>query len=127
MLEKCKEDVNKVKGAGFTAGANNPFGPEALMKAMQDPECAEYFKDPNFMQMINMCMQNPQMFMMSMQQDPRIGKVFQKMTGLDMQMFGGGAGGGMAGGPMGGVRPGGPGGPGGAAPDGQEDEFEKAR
>ena len=46
------------------------------------------------------------------------------MTGLDMQMFGGGAGGGMAGGPMGGVRPGGPGG---AAPDGQEDEFEKAR
>jgi len=37
------------------------------MKAMQNPKIAKYFQeDPNFMTTINMCMQNPQMFMMMM-------------------------------------------------------------
>ena len=47
------------------------------------------------------------MFMMMMQQDPRLGDVFSAMTGLDMQMFGGA--GGAAGGPGAGGPAGGPG------------------
>jgi len=56
MLDKAKADKQKIDGAGFSAGQKSPFGPEALFKCMQDPECAEYFKDPSFMQTINMCM-----------------------------------------------------------------------
>ena len=37
------------------------------------------------------------MFMTMMQHDPRLGDVFSAMTGLDMQMFGGGPGGGSTG------------------------------
>ena len=101
-------------GGGPMGGAN-PFGPEALMKAMQNPKIAKHFEDPSFMTKINMCMQNPQMFIMMMQQDPRIGEVFQEMTGMNMQMFGGGGAGGPRG-PMGGA----------GAPPGQEAEFEAA-
>ena len=55
-------------------------------------------------------MQNPQMMIMMMQSDPRIGELFQAMTGLNMQSFGGaggagGPGGPMGGGPMGGAGP----------------------
>ena len=70
MLEAAKKERDKVKSHGFTAGGGgdfNPFGPEALMKVMANPKFKEYFKDPNFSNMINMCMQNPQMFMMMMQ------------------------------------------------------------
>jgi len=57
MLDKAKADKDKIDGAGFSAGKQNPFGPEALMKAMQDPKVAKHFQDdPNFMNTINMCM-----------------------------------------------------------------------
>ena len=60
MLEAAKKERDKVKSHGFTAGGGgdfNPFGPEALMKAMQDPKVAKHFQDdPNFMNTINMCM-----------------------------------------------------------------------
>ena len=103
---QCKQMLDKAKAEQSSAGAGpglggpggNPFGPEGLMKAMQNPKVAEHFKnDPNFMSTVNMCMQNPQMFMTMMQHDPRLGDVFSAMTGLDMQMFGGGPGGGGTG------------------------------
>lgn len=63
-------------------------------------------------------MQNPQMMIMMMQSDPRIGEVFQEMTGMNMQMFGGGGAGGPGGmGGMGGM---------GGGPPGQDDEMAAA-
>ena len=64
---QCKQMLDKAKAEKGSAGAGagpfgggpggNPFGPEALMKAMQNPKVAEHFKnDPSFMTTVNMCM-----------------------------------------------------------------------
>lgn len=80
MLAKCKQEKENPPqdgGAGM-------FGPEGMAKLAADPEIAGYMQDPKFMQTLMMCQQNPTMLLQMMQMDPRLMKVFQVLTGLDM-------------------------------------------
>jgi len=58
MLDKAREskETKAAGGAGPGGMPNNPFGPEGLMKAMQNPKIAGYMQDPQFAQTVNMCM-----------------------------------------------------------------------
>merc|ERR1712166_190873 len=49
---------------------------------------AAYMQDPQFMQMLQMCQQNPQMINMLMQSDPRIMKCLSVVMGVDLQQQG---------------------------------------
>ena len=40
-------------------GGQNPFSKEALEKLKTNPKLANYFTDPQFANMYEMCMQNP--------------------------------------------------------------------
>jgi len=97
-LAKCQQASQGGGGLGGMFG-----GPEAMQKLMSNPKIAEYFKDPQFSMMFQMCQQNPQMLMQLMQTDPRYMEVFQVLTGLDLSQM---------------QQPGGPGGAPGGAPFG---------
>merc|ERR1711865_169859 len=49
---------------------------------------AAYMQDPQFMQMLQMCQQNPQMINMLMQSDPRNMKCLSVVMGVDLQQQG---------------------------------------
>merc|ERR1712166_1342336 len=64
------------------------MSPEGQAKLASDPETAAYMQDPQFMQMLQMCQQNPQMINMLMQSDPRIMKCLSVVMGVDLQQQG---------------------------------------
>ena len=102
--------LNKIREAEASV---NPFSslftPENMMKLQNHPKIREYMAQPDFMQMLSMMGQNPQMMQMFMQ-DPRMQEVMGVLLGIDMSQMGGMAGAGMpgTGGPPGGSPFGGP-------------------
>jgi len=67
----------------------NPFAsmlqnPANIQKLMNNPKTAGHMKDPQFMQMFQMCMQNPQMMTSMMQSDPRFMDVLGVLLGINM-------------------------------------------
>ena len=52
------------------------------------PKFAGYFMDPQFKNMFDMCMQNPQMLMQMIQMDPRFMEVFTELTGINLNDIG---------------------------------------
>ena len=75
-------------GMGGAGKEDGPFGKAALEKLKTNPKFAAYFADPQFKNMFDMCMQNPQMLMQVMQTDPRFMDVFSELTGLDLRSMG---------------------------------------
>ena len=69
-------------------GANNPFSKEKLEALKTNPKIAPYFQDPQFKNMFEMCMQNPQMLMQVIQMDPRFMHVFEELTGINLNQMG---------------------------------------
>ncbi len=70
-------------GAGM-GGGDGPFSAEALTKLKTNPKIAMHLMDPQFKNMYDMCIANPQMLMQVMQMDPRFMDVFKELTGLDL-------------------------------------------
>lgn len=64
----------------FGQGQNPQFNQQylnALMKLISNPETKDYINDPNFMQQVQMCMQNPAAIPILMQQNPKLKKAFE--------------------------------------------------
>jgi stress-induced-phosphoprotein 1 len=85
-----KEGLNqaKLKLEQGKQTQQNPFAsmlqnPQNIQKLMNNPKTAAYMKDPQFMQMFQMCVQNPQMMSSMMQSDPRFMEVLSVLLGLD--------------------------------------------
>ena len=53
-------------GAGGDTGMAGMFGPEAMMKLMQNPTTAKFFQDPQFRNMFEMVKRDPNMLMQVM-------------------------------------------------------------
>jgi len=87
-----KSGLADVKSAGDQQGQasilNMFMSPEGQAKLASDPETAAYMQDPQFMQMLQMCQQNPQMINMLMQSDPRIMKCLSVVMGVNLQQQG---------------------------------------
>ena len=90
-LAKCQQDLEMSKSGmggggmpGGMGGLGNMFGPEGMARCMADPKISQYFKDPQFKNMFEMCKQNPQMLMQFMQMDPRFQDVLSCMLGIDL-------------------------------------------
>jgi stress-induced-phosphoprotein 1 len=88
-LKSGLDDVKKATSQQGQASILNMFmSPEGQAKLMSDPETAAYMRDPQFMQMLQMCQQNPQMINMLMQSDPRIMKCLSVVMGVNLQQQG---------------------------------------
>ena len=46
-------------GGGMPGGLGGMFGPDAMARCMADPKVSQYFKDPQFKNLFEMCKQNP--------------------------------------------------------------------
>lgn len=70
-------------GMGGPPG-KSPFSKEKLEACRNSPKLAQYFKDPQFTNMFEMCVQKPEMLVQIMQMDPRFMDVFKELTGIDL-------------------------------------------
>lgn len=59
-------------------------GPEGFTRLISNPETAEYLKDPAFMQKLQNFSTNPMELIQAAQQDPRLMKAIQVMSGADL-------------------------------------------
>lgn len=50
------------------------------IKLMTNPETKDFIQDPQFLKKIQLCMQNPAMLNVFMQQDPKIKKAFEVLS-----------------------------------------------
>merc|ERR1712098_35537 len=88
-MGSMKEGLNQAKQKQQQSKQQqNPFAsmlqnPQNIQKLMNNPKTAAYMKDPQFMQMFQMCMQNPQMMSGLMQSDPRFMDVLSVLLGID--------------------------------------------
>jgi len=84
-----KEGLNQAKQKlQQSRTQQNPFAsmlqnPANIQKLMNNPKTAAYMKDPQFMQMFQMCVQNPNMMSGMMQSDPRFMEVLSVLLGID--------------------------------------------
>jgi len=96
-IDKCPTDTNlrkaamKVQNNQFTQIAQMMFQPGYIEKLKADPEACKYLDDATFVQYLEMCRQRPELLGQLLQQDPRMTKVFQVLSGMNISTGGSGA------------------------------------
>jgi len=99
-IDKCPTDkalrnaAMKVQNKQFIQIGKMMFQPGYLEKLKANPETRAFLDDATFVQMLEMCRQRPEFLGQLLQTDQRMTKVFQVLSGMNVQMSGGGGAGG---------------------------------
>ena len=75
-------------GMGGGMPGQSPFSAEALEKLKTNPKITMHLQDPQFKNLYDMCIAQPNMLMQLMQMDPRFMDVIQELTGIDLGALG---------------------------------------